>query len=93
MVVDVASTEGIDKVPGRLSCCLSGSGADGGWVLVDGTDMCNPNVPTSGPGPLVVCAATLVIEVVAETLGWGAVVGAFASLETEGPCTLAPFTG
>lgn len=96
-VVDVVSREGIDKAPGRVGCCFNGSGADGSWVLmlVDAADICSPNAPTYGPEPIiVVCAATLVPETVAEALGWGVVViDVFTSLEAEGPCTLAPFTG
>lgn len=95
--MDVVSREGIDKAPGRVGCCLNGSGADGAWVLipVDGADMCSPSAPTGGPEPIaVVCAATLVIEAVAEALGWGAgAVDVFTNLEAEGPCTVVPFPG
>lgn len=71
-VVGVASREGIDKAPGRLGCCLNGSGADGGWILilVDGADICSPDPPTGGPElVVVVCTAVLVIEAVTEVLG------------------------
>ena len=71
VVVDVASTEGIDKGPGRLGWCLNRSGADGGWalILVDGADMYSPGAPSGGPESIVVVgAATLVAEAVAEAL-------------------------
>lgn len=75
---------------------LTGSEAGGGWILilVDEADMCSPGAPTGGPEPIVVVGtATLIVEAVAEALWWGAMVdGAFASLEAQGLCTLAPFT-
>ena len=88
-------SRGTDTAPGRLSCCLSESGADGGCVLVliEGTDICSPSAPTGGPEPLIVGVTTLAIEAAAEALGRGAIVDAFASLETGGPCTLTPLTG
>lgn len=96
MVVDVTSREGIDKGPGRPGWGFDGSRADDACILlpVDRVDVCSPGAPTGGPEPVVVGKVTLVMEAVPEALGYGAViVGAFASLEVEGPCMPAPFAG